>query len=404
MIPQPPRLLMIPSWYPSKVDPLAGSFFTEQALLLQQRYDVRVLFGYCPYLGRKSFYSRYRWFVKQELGKTWPNKIQDPLPTIRFDYGHWWLGERGLIEAAIKGYRKMLSQVIDKGWKPDILHAQCTELAGIITARLAEEFHIPWLLTEHQVFALANYNDNRQKLMREAIRSADSVAVVSQHQLRCIAIHSINRPMVVVGNLIDEEVFQLALPKKDPRPFRILTITWPSWIKDPETFFKAIAVLAQNGREDIEVVVIGKELFSEANTEAFQDLAEKFQVQGVCHLIPYVPHSEMAQYYAECDVFVSTSVAETFGIAVREAMAVGRPVVCTASGGIDDDIFDFNGIKVDIGDFHGVAAALMAIKTGSVKYDPIKIRDYVVSKYGRQAFLNKMSAVIDKAMGQYQAF
>ena len=392
------RLLMIPSWYSNRVNTNVVGFFTDPAVLLQQRYDVRVLFGYSPYLEHKSLYGKYHRYVTRERGKIWPNNFQDPLPTIRFDYGHWWMGERLLLDAALDGYRKMLKRIISDGWKPDILHAQCVELAGIITARLSEEFNIPWVLTEHQRFGLGNYSEYRQKLIRNALKTPKTIAVVSQHLLRCIAIHNIDRPMVVVGNLIDEDVFQFSPPQKESKSFRILTVQWPHMIKDPETFFHAISIMIQNGHKDLDVTVIGKKLLSDANVEEFQHLAEKYHVQEVCSLVPNVPHKEMHQYYVGSDVFVSTSVEETFGVAVREAMAVGRPVVCTASGGVDDDIFDFNGIKVDIHDFAGVAAALISIKTGAVQYDPVRIRDFVVSKYSRQAFINKMSAIFDDAI------
>ncbi len=146
-------------------------------------------------------------------------------------------------------------------------------------------------------------------------------------------------------------------------------------------------------------MVIGKKLLSKADTSDFQRLVEKYKLHEVCQLIAEVPLNEMPKYYAESDVLVSTSVEETFGITVREAMAMGRPVVCTASGGVDDDIFEFNGFKVDVHDFNALADSLIAIKTGSVQFDPVRIREYVISKYGRQAFLEKMSKVFDYTLG-----
>jgi glycosyltransferase involved in cell wall biosynthesis len=393
------KILMIPSWYTNKAGEGGGSFFTNQALLYQERYDVRVLYGYSPYMEHKSLYGRYKRYMTRERYGSKVSSIQDPLPTIRFDFGHWWMREHDLINAAIKGYRRELRNLIDEGWRPDLLHAQCAELAGIITARLSEEFGIPWVLTEHQVFAIANYSEYRQRLMKNALKYPKTIAVVSQHQMRCMAIHNIDRPMVVVGNLVDENVFQLAQPRKNPKPFRILTVMWPSKIKDPQTFFQALAVMVQKGHTDIEAIVIGKKLNSEADTSEFRRLAEKYQVREYCQLIPHVTPAEMPRFYADADVYVSTSIAETFGLAVREAMAVGRPVVCTASGGVDDDIFDFNGFKVDIHDYEAVADALIKIKTCAAKFDPIRMRDYVVSKYGHDAFLQKMSIIFNESIG-----
>ncbi|HAX96895.1 MAG TPA: hypothetical protein DCY35_10315 [Prolixibacteraceae bacterium] len=69
---------------------------------------------------------------------------------------------------------------------------------------------------------------------------------------------------------------------------------------------------------------------------------------------------------------------------------------------MDDDIFDFNGFKVGIHDYTALSNSLIAIKTGEAQYDPTRIRDYVVSNYGCQAFLQKMSAIFDSAMAQDQ--
>lgn len=391
------KILMIPSWYPTGEHPGVGDFFQQQSVLLQERYDVRVIYGYSPYLEHKTLYGRYKKLLKQKA-KTTYDDLNDPVPTIRFTYGNWWFSERLLINEAIRKYVSEVKKLISNGWKPDVLHAQSAEIAGIVTAKLSEEFKIPWVLTEHQVFALANYSLTRQNLIKQALKTPKFIAAVSQHQLRCIAIHNINKPMTNVGNFIDENHFPLSESKKTSGLFRILTVTWPSAIKDPETFFQALAVLIKKGHKDIEATVIGKKLFSINDTSDFELLAEKFKVREYCKFIPEIPHEKMPEAYADSDVFVSTSVAETFGIAVREAMAVGKPVVCTASGGVDDDIFDFNGFKVNIYDYEAIANSIIAIKTGAVTYDPDKIRQYVVSRYGRQAFLDRYSAIFDQVL------
>lgn len=395
---QKKKILMIPSWYPTKEHPYVGGFFQQQAALFQERYDIKVMYGYCPYLEHKSLYGRYHRYMtrRQENEKT--VEIQDPIPTIRFTYGNWWMGERSLLYSAIIRYRRELKKLINKGWKPDILHAQCTELAGIISAKLSEEFEIPWILTEHQVFALANYSFYRQKLIKNSLETPKEIAVVSQHQLRCMAIHNIHRPMTVVGNLIDEDIFTLNKSEKDPGKFRILTVTWPSKIKDSDTFLHALAVLVERGHSDIKVTVIGQKVFDEGNTNDLEQLAEKYKVKDYCKFIASVPHQEMLRYYGDSDVFVSTSIAETFGVAVREAMAVGTPVVCTASGGVDEDIHDFNGIKVDIYDYRGIADALIYIKTNQGEFISKNISKYVIDKYGKQAFLEKMSGIFNKTL------
>lgn len=393
------RILMIPSWYPSKNQPYIGKVFEDQATFLRQKFDVRVLFG--VETNPKNF---EKWMFQglkttSELEKSVTTR---GLPEYRFNYHSWLRKENSIVDAMFKGYEKMLSTLIEDGWKPDLIQAQCTDPAGIVASRLSARFHIPWVVIEHQAFALSNYSSLRAKLIKQAVMSAPFVAVTSQHQVRCLAVQGLYPNIVMATNLIDEDVFKLSsLPQKNER-FRILTLMWYGLMKDPETFFKAIGRMAELGHDDIDVVVIGNLLSNTGKDSSFSQLAEKYHVLHLCDFLSSVTDEELVRQHTQADVFVSTSVAETFGIAVREAMVVGKPVVCTASGGVDDDIFDFDGFKVNIYDHDGIAKALIKIKTGEVKYDPEIIRKYVVSKYGREAFLENMNYIFTKVISNFE--
>lgn len=295
----------------------------------------------------------------------------------------------------------MLHNLIAQGRKPDLLHAHCAEFAGIIASSLAREFHIPWVLTEHQVFVLSNYSIERRQLIIEALQTATVLIAVSYHQMRCIMLHGIDRSMQVAGNLINEDIFKYVSPPDKSERFHILTVTYPSPIKDCDTFFKAIALVIARGHTDIQVTIIGNNSFndlSSANSAYFQKLAAHYGIDHLCRFIAHSPREDMPKHYAECDVFVSTSIAETFGVAVREALAVGRPVVCTASGGVDDDVCSDTGVKVSIRDSNSIADAVIAIKTNRIRFDPIKMRNHVVSRYGKSAFLAQMSSIYNTTM------
>lgn len=400
-----PRILVIPSWYPTTANPVTGSFFQEQAALLQQRFDMRVLHG----IGRPTYYragwKAYRWIARPGLARVLPPAdgfIPGPPPAFGFEYAHRSKSEEDRLKATVHAYQQKLEEVIAAGWKPDLLHAQCAETGGIIAAALARKFGIPFVLTEHHIFILANYGEYRRRLMIDALNEATRLVAVSHHQMRCIIMHGVDRPMAVIGNLIDETLFPPAEPVSGRSEFHILTVTWPGPIKDSETFFRAIGVLAERGHRDIRVTVIGNNAWlnlADANTGEFESLAAKYGVTDYCRFVAHVPRAEMPGYYAGCDVFVSTSIAETFGVAVREAMVTGRPAVCTASGGVEDDLSPVNGIKVNIRDHGALAEALISVKSGATKFDPRQVRDSIVAGHGRQAFLDKMTALYDDALG-----
>lgn len=81
------------------------------------------------------------------------------------------------------------------------------------------------------------------------------------------------------------------------------------------------------------------------------------------HLLPQaaglVPHAELGRYYERAAVVVCPSRREGYGVAAREAMAYGRPVVASAVGGLTDAIEDgVTGLLVPPRDPAALRAAL----------------------------------------------
>ncbi len=75
-----------------------------------------------------------------------------------------------------------------------------------------------------------------------------------------------------------------------------------------------------------------------------------------------VPHVELGAYYERAAVVVCPSRREGYGVAVREAMAYGRPVVATAVGGLLDAVEDgVTGLRVPPRDPAALRAAIEAL-------------------------------------------
>lgn len=78
-----------------------------------------------------------------------------------------------------------------------------------------------------------------------------------------------------------------------------------------------------------------------------------------------VPPAEMPALYAGADIFALVSTYEPFGVAIREAVAAGLPVVCGRTAGAAGDVAvdDRNAILVDPRRPHEVAEALSRLIT-----------------------------------------
>ncbi len=54
----------------------------------------------------------------------------------------------------------------------------------------------------------------------------------------------------------------------------------------------------------------------------------------------YVLRNNLERYYKLCDIYVHPSLSETFPLAIKEAMALGRPIVATKVGFTDEHVKD----------------------------------------------------------------
>ncbi|HQN17285.1 MAG TPA: glycosyltransferase, partial [Bacteroidales bacterium] len=290
-----------------------------------------------------------------------------------------------------------LSNELNKlSWSPDIIHAQATEDGGILANYLSEKLNVPYLITEHQLFLLQYYTNLKKYNISKAIEKAAKMIVVSEHQKRQILMTRIECDPVVLGNFVDDSLFTIGKTKKDV--FNILVVTYPHYIKDNETLYKAIKRLLSEQIRDLKVRIVGGDLNSSALADKDNPLykeAENYGITEYIEILNHVDREKMPEIINSCDVLVSTSIAETFGIACCEAMMCGVPVIATANGGIDEMISEKNGIKIPIRDEKALAAAIVQIKNKVITFNPDEIRNSVIDKFGRKAFKNKLSEIYD---------
>lgn len=125
---------------------------------------------------------------------------------------------------------------------------------------------------------------------------------------------------------------------------------------------------------------------------------------GRVFVVPDVPQSELALYYAAATVAVSPSVNERacLGLAVAEAMATARPVVVTKIGGgpelVEDDA---NGLLIPPGDSSALAEAVLRLVRDEERCRRLGERGAIVARlaFDRDATNQQMEQVFREVQG-----
>jgi rhamnosyl/mannosyltransferase len=128
------------------------------------------------------------------------------------------------------------------------------------------------------------------------------------------------------------------------------------------THYKGFNVLidAAAGLPDDCVVLIGGE---GQLLDHYRSLVAKRGLAGKVHLLGHIPDDELASHFEACDVFCmpSTVRAEAYGVAMVEAMVMGKPVVASdisGSGVPWVNIHGETGFNVPVGQIEPLIGAL----------------------------------------------
>lgn len=113
------------------------------------------------------------------------------------------------------------------------------------------------------------------------------------------------------------------------------------------------------------------------------------------HLAGRVPHGEVADWIAACDVLCQPSLAEPFGQAAIEGMAMQRSVVATTEGGPPEFVTPEAGVLVSPGD---VGALTGALARAAALPSPNAAAREAAAEHDVRRQVARMAAVLERAV------
>jgi D-inositol-3-phosphate glycosyltransferase len=168
--------------------------------------------------------------------------------------------------------------------------------------------------------------------------------------------------------------------------------------KGQEVFLRAIPQVIKHHPETF-FVIAGDETAGEPGYKAYlKNICREIGADLHVQFIPFT--DDVPRLIAALDIFALPSFAETYGLVVIEAMAMGKPVIATNAGGVPEILIDGKtGLLIEPRNADAIANAIIKI------LDDGKLR-VAIGSVAREDALRRfsMDRCVDALLGLFTAF
>lgn len=380
------RILILAGWYPNGINPMKGTFIREQALALQKAG-----------LPVTVFYP----FDEELKSGEMKEALEDGLKVYRANT----LGEGNRFIGRFTSYYRsfQLLEKITQEIQPDLLHVHVGYPAGIIAYLFTRRHPIPYLITEHMSY-LQDYVDKWQHriFLKPTFEHAQRVLPVSSALEKQFASWGWRVKTKVVPNVVDTERFELYNdgPTKKATEAEaeahLVHLLFAGNMEETEVkglqyLLPAFAQVLKSQGRALHLDLVG----DGHKRKDYEALAEKLGIADNVTFHGRVNPQDMPEFYHKADLLVVSSVKETFGVVLIEAMACGKPVLATACGGPQDIIKEKTGLLVPPENTEALAKGFLDILDSLKDFNPEEIRNYALNNYSPEAVAKILTQIYE---------
>lgn len=302
----------------------------------------------------------------------------------------------------LRSYRGVLKFVIENIGKPALIHAQFTRFAGWTAWKLSKEFSIPYIITERfGPFPSPLFLEKGiEKLIDDIyIPMKNAAALVSVSEAHANDIRKyVDREVLVIPNLIDMDLFLSVKRKEQDDGFVFVTITSSYQAnKGIDDLLKAIKIFKDRGG-DAKFRIGGGE--NDADFKKLRQLSIDLQLNDCIQWVGKMNRNEIVELLQSSNCFISPSIYESFGLVCAEAIACGKPVIATRSGGAESIVNEINGVLVNIKEPEMIADAMSKMIQNRDQYNPEIIRKNCSDRFSANTITNQYYQVYNKVINQ----
>jgi 1,2-diacylglycerol 3-alpha-glucosyltransferase len=297
-----------------------------------------------------------------------------------------------------------------RGIKPDLIHSQHPVWMGDLAAAFASDMNLPLVFTFH-----TRYDEYAQCYVPIVPEFASKVAeeVVLRYMRHCAHIiaptpgirdlilreYPLDVPVSVVPSPVDLNKYDELNPGRVRTMLGLeeeellLYVGRLSKEKGLDLILRAfIRIVAE--RPSVRLLLLGEGPYKRA-------LESKARKLGLSRRIIFggeIPHDEVPDYFSAADLFVFSSLTDTQGLVLLEAMTAGVPVVAVEAPGPVDVLSEGGGLLVPATevDFSNAVLSLLTDEVGRREMGKQAIR--AAQRYSISATTARMLEVYEKTI------
>jgi glycosyltransferase involved in cell wall biosynthesis len=339
-------VLVMPAWYPTAREPLAGPYVRDHALAAASYgHRMVIVVDEGPRSDVRSLYA-----LSEEH--------DGALTVFRLSYRPS-TGKAAYLPGVLAVARRLKRE----GTPVDLLHAHVHRMgwAAFLAGTLLRR---PVVITEHST----EWPDRvitRGALLRAriAFRRAALVCPVSMYLQRAIESYGIRARFRVVPNTVDTRIFHQPADPKELSPTQLINVGLHIKRKGLDVLLHAFAKVAER-RPNLALELVGDGPL----TPDLRRLAAELGIGARVRFPGRGSPAEIADALRAANIFVLSSLSETGPIVVLEALCCGLPVVATAVGSAPEAI-GADGALAPPGNVDGLAEAIESIIDDYGRFD-----------------------------------
>lgn len=388
------NILMICSWL--NVEKNIGLFFWEQAEIMNPNFNTILCHFNKKNIKLKKIKKIFeKTHIKENLT---PNNIR----TFEIEYKYFVFLPKKInsyiLKKTILNFEKKLKNL---SFDIDLIHCQSIFDAGIIGYEVSKIVNKPVIFTEHNQFNLRNKTIKEVKTVDKLLTHSSKKLVVSYDKIRQFAANFLFADFEVVGNSINENIFNYETTSIKNDFFTITTIGAFDPIKDQDTILKSLKLVDEELSTKIIFNWIGYNAWGIDNENKVNELIEKYNYKNIIvNLKATSTRLEIVSILKKSDLFLFSSISEGMPVSVLEALACGLPVCTTRCGGVDEIINEENGAIIQIKDYINMSKFILNILKNEKVFNSEKISKDILQQFGTKSFYNKMNKLYNEVISE----